>query len=87
MSQYYLIHAPLYVVPPACEKGTQQASDAGQAQCPLWVKSGQTIPAQNSALSCPLWVTSGHDDKAGQCPLYPQKRTFIGRCRMSALCQ
>jgi hypothetical protein len=36
---------------------------------------------------CPLWVKSGHRIRSASCPLYPQKRTWIGTVLMSALCQ
>jgi len=32
-------------------------------------------------------VISGHQVVAARCPLYPQKRTWIGTSLMSALCQ
>src|SRR5215471_3945144 len=34
----------------------------------------------------PLWVRSGHHPSPSRCPLYPQKRTWIGVMGMSALC-
>src|SRR6516165_5656945 len=36
---------------------------------------------------CPLWVKSRHRSTSASCPLYPRKRTFVERVRMSALCQ
>jgi hypothetical protein len=36
---------------------------------------------------CPLWVKSRHRGISNQCPLYPQKRTFIGAIGTSALGQ
>ena len=41
----------------------------------------------NSDCQCLLWVKSGHRSTSIQCPLYPQKQTFIGAILMSALCQ
>src|SRR5215469_2055278 len=35
----------------------------------------------------PLWVKSRHSSAPAQCPLYPQKRAWLGRVTMSALCQ
>src|SRR6516225_10997297 len=40
----------------------------------------------NSDCRCPLWVKSRHSTTADQCPLYPQKRTFVSAVVMSALC-
>jgi hypothetical protein len=36
---------------------------------------------------CPLWVKSRHCGISNQCPLYPQKRTWLSTVVMSALCQ
>src|SRR6516164_6403876 len=30
-----------------------------------------------ASLACPLWVKSRHRRTSNQCPLYPQKRTFV----------
>src|SRR5262249_4924676 len=42
---------------------------------------------QVGARQCPLWVKSRHRSASASCPLYPQKRTWISRAVMSALCQ
>src|SRR5262249_23245613 len=36
---------------------------------------------------CPLWVISGHQGQLNECPLYPQKRTFVAAPILSAKCQ
>src|SRR6516225_2374268 len=35
---------------------------------------------------CPLWFKTGHDALQSRCPLYPQKRTWLGTIVVSALC-
>src|SRR5262245_53921308 len=49
-------------------------------------RSGPCIAAK-AACSCPLWVKSRQSVLLGLCPLYPQKRTWIGATGMSALCR
>ena len=44
------------------------------------------ITAKSAAL-LPLWVKSRHCSTSTQCPLYPQKQTFVAATSMSALCQ
>ena len=36
---------------------------------------------------CPLWVKSRHSTTSQRCPLYPQKRTWLGAVAMSVKCQ
>jgi hypothetical protein len=36
---------------------------------------------------CPLWVISRHRVTSASCLLYPPKRTSLGHCSMSAMCQ
>jgi hypothetical protein len=43
--------------------------------------------ALNIAQSEAPGVKSGHDVIKSRCPLYPQKRRFLGAVSMSALCQ
>src|SRR6516164_5156792 len=49
--------------------------------------SGSVCTAAILRRSCPLWVKSRHCIRSVPCPLYPQKRTFVGVSTMSALCQ
>jgi len=49
----------------------------------------QAVPTQHKKTlisRCPLWVKSGHSAMFEQCPLYPQKRTWISTAVMSAKC-
>src|SRR5215470_2277739 len=44
-------------------------------------------PGRSRGFKCPLWVKSRHRGISNECPLYPQKRTFVTATGMSALCQ
>src|SRR5215471_20655059 len=41
-------------------------------------------PAVPERSRCPLWVKSRHWGSSERCPLYPQKRTFVGATGTSA---
>src|SRR5262249_54434539 len=47
----------------------------------------QSCAAANLRRRCLLWVKTRHSPTFGRCPLYPQKRTWVERVGMSALCQ
>jgi len=40
-------------------------------------QTGRLEVVRLALVRCPLWVNNGHRDWLKECPLYPQKRTWL----------
>src|SRR5262249_51856945 len=78
---------------PCCRCTAQKRDELASSHLPsrrirAAIVAGQTVSlevARSRLDDRPLWVKSRHSAEFEQCPLYPQKRTWISTAVMSAL--